>query len=767
MRMPLPASLGTFAATAASLAAQCTAPWLPGAHHQDFDTAEAIGVFDPDGAGPAPEQVVLIGDRAGGPGGVFRFDPATGEPIHLGSAFGEASFVRQLPSGDLLVGGDLQGIGPAMVRGLAVWNGSAWTEWAGGLGGAREAAYATAVMPNGDRVVGGDFTSAGGVPALRLARWDGATWHPFGSGLDGPVRAAVGLPNGDVVVGGDFGSAGGVPAQRLARWDGANWHALGSGADAEVLTLVAEPDGDVIAGGRFGVIGGVATRNVARWDGAAWHALAGGLPNGPTSAEPSWVAALVHLPGTGEVVAGGRFGVLAPEPENLAFWNGTTWVDRGGVTGNVRGLAVASVGDLLVCGNLESSPAGFAAGGCRWDGATWTTLVGGFNGSVNAHVELPNGDLIVAGSFLMAGGHRVDGIARWHGASWHAIGGGLGVGPNCRTLLCLANGDLLAGGRFSVAGEVCEVQRWDGTTWHVMGEPLGSTVEALVELPNGDLVAGGSFRLATGAAGNRVVRWDGTAWVALGLGMSDTVRVLRVLRNGDLVAGGAFLTADGVQVNGIARWSGSTWSPVGPGFVTGTSLVAEVTDLDELPGGALVAVGRFLGSGIHVLNNVGWWDGTRWHPFWPGVPHSVAAVAVRPDGRVVVGGTQASSGQLRTWNGASWSTEATIEGVGATHVGSLRRGDLVVGGSFHRVGGVDSAYFARRTTTCPATAQAIATGCIGPGGPLTLVADRLPWAGGSCRGVAHGFAAGALGVALVGFTVPGTALAQLHPSGIT
>jgi hypothetical protein len=132
---------------------------------------------------------------------------------------------------------------------------------------------------------------------------------------------------------------------------------------------------------------------------------------------------------------------------------------------------------------------------------------------------------------------------------------------------------------------------------------VGGNVLALKVLPSGDLIAGGSFLSAGDVAARGVARWDGVSWSVLGLGMSGStfepetfsVRAIAALPNGDLVAGGSFGFAGGVPANNIARWDGAEWSPLGSGV--GGLYQSEVRALAVRPDGELVVGGYFATAG--------------------------------------------------------------------------------------------------------------------------------------------------------------------------
>src|SRR5262249_30316752 len=114
------------------------------------------------------------------------------------------------------------------LNGIGRWDGTAWH----GLGsGFPNAPFFTdrgnaAIQYGADLIMAGSFTSRGGTAASNLARWDGSAWSEFGGGVDGEAYA-LDLFEGDLIVAGEFQHAGGVPVRSVARWNGASWSAMG------------------------------------------------------------------------------------------------------------------------------------------------------------------------------------------------------------------------------------------------------------------------------------------------------------------------------------------------------------------------------------------------------------------------------------------------------------------------------------------------------------------------------------------------------------
>ena len=407
------------------------------------------------------------------------------------------------------------------------------------------------------------------------------------------------------------------------------------------------------------------------------------------------------------------------------------------------------------------------------------------NDTVSAFAKLPNEDLVAGGKFTIAGGRSVNRLARWDGSSWSPLGTGV-AGSGSATvdaLVVLANGDLVAGGRFNSAGGVSagNIARWDGTAWHAVGAGVSSSnplypafVSSLVVLPNGNLVAGGFFNSAGGVFANNIARWDGTAWHALGSGVSSLgftppfVSSLAAMPNGDVVAGGSFSFAGGVVANNIARWNGTIWSTLGTGIGGVNDIVSELT---VLPNGDLVAGGRFSFAGGVAAANIARWDGTNWSTLGSGMNNMASSLATLANGDLVAGGDFTTAGgvaanRIARWNGTTWSAFGTGTNARVSALTTMSTGDLVVGGLFSTAGGSSSLYFARLTTTCPASATSYGAGCTGSGGPNVLTATSLPWIGGAFQALATGVPGSAPVLSITGFGQAALPLAGLLQQGV-
>ncbi|HEX6811751.1 MAG TPA: hypothetical protein VF384_09025 [Planctomycetota bacterium] len=738
--------------------AQC-AQWLPGSGPPGVGSNNAGSVdcvlpWDPDGAGPAPPQLI-VGGTFGFAGTsavnqIASYDPATatwaplGSGVSLGAtAFAYVEGLATLPNGDLAVGGLFTDAGGAPAQNIAAWNGSAWSTLGSGIAGR---VHHLTNLANGDLVAAGVFTSAGGVAAVNVARWDGAAWHAMGGGVPLPlnsrIAAVLPLANGDLLVT--------TPAD-IKRWNGTSWSPL-PGSGPYVSAMTGLPNGDVLVAS-FGFAGTL----LMRWNGASWAIETSGWNGG--------IDRLLTLPG-GQVVVCGRFSqVGAMAASGIAVGSGASWsgLATGLASGSlVRGLAVLN-GDLYVGGAI------WAAGGqgvghvARWNGAAWSALNPGTDAGIATMVEMPDGSLVAGGSFLTIEGVQARNVARWNGTTWSPLGAGLQ--GYVVQVAARPDGSIVAA--TSVVGGMC-VATWNGASWS-NSSPVNSTIHALEVLPNGDVVAGGGFNNAGGTPVQNIARWNGSAWSPLGSGCNSSVRALCRLANGDLIAGGLFSSAGGTPASCVARWDGTAWFPLG----SGTGLA--VDEVVQHPNGDVLVAGEFTVAGGAPAQGIARWNGNGWAPLGGGLVnpgHVVTHVrlTVLPDGDVVAAGEFYVAGgqpanRIARWDGSAWSALGSGTDVTPATVLALDAGVLAFGGGFHIAGGVMSKGFARYASTCPASAVPSGAGCASSAGPGVLTPTSRPWLGATYRAAAHGLPALSLAVEVLGLAPVSVPLAAILPQG--
>lgn len=713
-------------------------------------------VWDPDGAGPLVQQLVVGGqDLTTGDlfdHTVMTWDGTTWAP--LGAPGPLTAFVESLVvwNGQLVAGGWNSG-GPHHVM---VWNGAAWQP----LGGPFTQGISELTVWNGNLVA----VEAGTFPTFAIHRWDGSTWTTLPAPPTLQKVMSVVAYQGLLCVGGaNTNFTLGV----LERWNGTSW--LPSITATSYITSLAVRPASFIGGadtlyaaGAFSSIGGTAAANIAATSGGTpftWLALGTGLPT-------LCSALAVRNNGLlgGEVVAS-TFGSGLSGPvfkySAVGIGGNPSWTAMGSAyLGSIRFYAGSYYGTRLTTGNAAC---------VRYQGSAWVDVTSpGLDGQV--HAVTPSGaDVIVGGTFQTDGTAVLNGIARWDGTALTPLGGGI-TGTSVDALLTLGNGDVVVGGLFSAAGSTgaLNIARWSGSAWSNFGLGINDQVLALAQLPNGDVIAGGRFTIAGGVPCARIARWNGTAWSPLGAGMNGDVHALAVRSDGVLFAGGAF-TSPG---NRIAQWNGSIWSVVGFGCN------GDVHGLAVRPNGDVVAVGAFTTAGGLPAARCARWTATGWSAMGavgsdPVAPRAVLAL---PTGDVLAGrgfhgGSSPDSGISR-WNGTSWSSVGLAfaaadsnQSVSIRGLALRQNGEVVAVGTFNTAGNAVAFRVANLASNCPATATAYGAGCSSAAGPLVMTADTLPWIGTTLQTTTTGVTPFSLCIGITGFAQVSIPLPALIPAG--
>ncbi len=760
--------------TVTHAAAQCPAIWASGSPVRGTNgRVMASTWWDPDGAGPLGQRLVLVGDFTVvadvAAQRIVAWDPATDVWAPLGSGLnGIVRGVEALANGDLFVVGDFNMAGGVSATRVARYHGGLWSALGSGItSSAWPWVKSVVALPGGDIVVAGEFLAAGGQPANRVARWNGTAWSPLGSGVNGYVNALHVRPNGDLIAAGYFTMAGTLTVNKVARWDGVTWSALGSGLGNDPVSNEASAlgdlaNGDLVVGGPFSTAGGVGVNGIARWNGSNWSAFGGGLVGAAES---------TLLLSNGALVVAALTSSGGVPSSQLRRWNGVSWVVVApAIEGNIHAIVELPGGDLLVAGSFTTVSGIPANNLARWNGTSWAPVRSGFDQLVRAVAALADGSVVVAGPFTRAPGVLASGVARWHAGSWSPLGSGVlnpfGVGL-VNAIVQLPSGDVVVGGHISHAGGVPAngVARWNGSSWSPLGLGVAGTVQALAVMPNGNLLVAGSFTSAGGASAQRIARWDGSNWWPLGGGLtSGIIESLLCVPNGDVVAGGTFSTAQGAPGNFVMRWNGTSWGPMG----AGTNGTVRALLLDA--GGQIVAGGSFTSPAGRVAR----WNGSSWQTIGSGLPDPyphVEGMVKLANGDLVAGGELTAIGpNLARWNGVTWSPFAGgVHGSGVYSLAALPGGSLIVGGHYTEVGPttgrVAAAGLAMLLPGCPATATAYGNGCVGSAGPNVLTSATLPWLGRTCTSQATGMPALSLAVDVIGFAPVVLPLSSVSPHG--
>ncbi len=274
--------------------------WVPltsGTSGGENNGVNALTVFD-DGTGPALYAGGKFTTAGGVPANnVAKWNGTRWAALGSGLEGNEFAHVTDLavlnegPGRALYAAGFFTTAGGVPANNIAKWNGTPWAALGSGIsGGPGPFVSALTVFDDGTGPAlhaGGQFTQAGGVPAKGIAKWNGTAWTALRSGTNDNVYALAVFNDGTgpaLYAGGVFRQAGAIAASRIAKWNGTRWAPLGSGIGGTefglVFALAGFNDGTgpaLYVGGVFKQAGDILANNIAKWNGSRWAALGGGI----------------------------------------------------------------------------------------------------------------------------------------------------------------------------------------------------------------------------------------------------------------------------------------------------------------------------------------------------------------------------------------------------------------------------------------------------------------------------------------------------------
>jgi uncharacterized delta-60 repeat protein len=732
--------------------------------------------------------------------------------------------------GKVLIGGAFRTVHGAARGRVARFNADGSTDYTfmNGLSGAGDTVYAMAVQPDGKVVIGGAFTNVNGVTRYRIARLnaDGKLDDTFSSSASSPVYAIALQSDGKIVIGGAFMGVNGSPRVRIARLnsdgnlDGTFQNGMNgvdgdvrsiavqadnraliggaftlvnsvgrnriarlnedgsldaafqngqSGANSEVRGVALQSDGKVLIGGTFTNVNGSLRRYIARLhiDGT----LDGSFLTGPNISGANFEVESIALQNDGKILIGGWFNAVNFSPRNrIARLNSDGSTDAGfmsglsGVNGFVSVVASQPDGKVLLGGfftavhdvNRNFFARLSANGTLDADFEPGFSGVGGAaqsapDGSVGALKIQSDGKVLVGGWFATANGHSRQGIARFNpdGTLDRGFQEGLsGIYPEVNAIAVQSDGKVLAGGRNTTVNGVPRKPlarlAANGTldsAFETVFSGANDEVHAIELQSDGKVLVGGAFTNVNGVGRSRLARLNSggsldTNFLNGVSGPDDAVFAMVEQSDGKVLIGGAFTMVNGITRRRIARLN--TDGSLDRGFQEGLSgteyavnAMALQPDGKVLIGGCFSTVNGVGRVGIARLNTDGSLDGT----FSSGIPAggcTVTALALQSNGKVLLGGwftfiNGASRGRVARLNNDGTLDAAFLDGPsGANNVvrsiAVQADNQVLIGGSFVSVNGVPMGHIARLWGTAPAFIESVSR----PTGGSTELTLRLP-----------------------------------------
>lgn len=287
--------------------------------------------------------------------------------------------------------------------------------------------------------------------------------------------------------------------------------------------------------------------------------------------------------------------------------------------------------------------------------------IGGFKPNLSAVVLTTalqeDNKIIIGGRFINYDGQDRNGIARLNtdGSLDPGFDPGTGFDGGVEALAIQPDGKIIVGGNFSnfngISRKSIARLNADGSldTSFDPGTGFNHQVHAVVIQPDGKIVAGGEFTIYNGTASNYIIRLnaDGTpdAGFNTGAGFNGgTVKDIAIQSDGKIVIGGSFRRYDGIERSGIARLNtdGSLDTSFDPGYGVDGQIEALALQADGkiVAGGVFFNFNSTLCKSIVRINA----DGSRDTSFVIGLNFrdfdtpKFFAIAVQPDGKIIVGG---------------------------------------------------------------------------------------------------------------------------------
>lgn len=290
---------------------------------------------------------------------------------------------------------------------------------------------------------------------------------------------------------------------------------------------------------------------------------------------------------------------------------------------------------------------------------------------VRSLVEQPDGKIIVGGDFVRLAGRACVGMGRLNRDGTLDTSFNPSVTGTVSFVSCLVvqqDGKILLGGSFVQSGVYVTKKLMrlnpDGTTDSTF-PTIGGSFSAILVQKDGKIVVGGQFAALNGVARKNLGRLnpDGSLDQSFNPGVDVEVSSLLPQIGDRILVGGNFTTLAGQPLYSLGRLNAD--GTLDSSFTN--RLSGTVICLAAQTGGKVIVGGSFydwgLPSGkkmenIERLNSDGSWDST----FIPLAFETVGALAVKPDGQVLIAGDiYEADGKMRLYIQQMGATETTSQ----------------------------------------------------------------------------------------------------------
>jgi uncharacterized delta-60 repeat protein len=519
----------------------------------------------------------------------------------------------------------------------------------------------------------------------------------FDPGANANIYSMVVQPDGKILVGGVFtmfggGGNGNTVRNHLARVnpDGTLDQTFDPGTNGQVFGVALQPDGKILVGGVFTMIGGGGTGNTQRLGIARLFSDGSVDPtfNPGIGGSPAGVTSFAVQP-DGKIIVGGIFtglgggtgvtprlclGRVNPDGTVDASFNpGVTGGTDSELTDGIYKVLLQADGKILVGGDFTGLGGGTGStprshiGRLNPDGSLDVSFDPGANAPiVFGLAQQPDGKILVGGLFSMLGGGGNGSNARnalgrlnLDGSIDNTFNPGVNNGGYLTNIWLQSNGKLVVVGGFSgLGGGTGTTPRSnigrlnaDGTVDAGFNTGTDFEMYAVVVHPNGHVYFGGNFLNIITPIGTFPRHYiasftpEGGVTGLVNNGASASITAIAVQADGGVLVGGQFTGLGGPLGTGNTRNHLGRFTGAGLIDAFNPGANGNVLAMAVQPDGKIVVGGDFtmIGGGgtgstsrnhIARLNN----DGTVDMAFDPGADQTINALVVQPDGKILVGG---------------------------------------------------------------------------------------------------------------------------------
>lgn len=529
--------------------------------------------------------------------------------------------------------------------------------------GASNHIYQLVRQDDGKILVGGAFSSFAGLSAEGIARINSngtldASFNP-GTGTDNVVDQIIYLEDEKIIITGRFENYNGSARKYLARLnsDGSLDAAFSPPADADnyILSASIQNDGKILIGGTFENIGATARNRLARLNST------GSLD---TSFDPgsgvSLTIRVIKLITGGQFYIGGDFSSYNTIGRNrIARVNPDGSLDNGFDTTSGAGASITELillpdSRILIGGAFTSykTISRNHLARLRANGTLDTTFDPGAGANdwvLDMDVQT-NGKVVIGGQFTEYDGITCNHVARVNTDGSRDITFGVGIGPDSSvSAVALWTDKIYIGGYFeNVTGASRNhiARLFTNGSLDLGFDPgtgANNYVYAIAVQTDFKVIIGGWFNAVDGTTRTYLARLDDYGELDTTFNPSPDGPVYAIVVQPDqkIVIGGYFTHVGGIPRAGIARLNAN--GSVDLSFDPGSGTTGTVYSLALLTGNRLLAGGAFTTFNglprlrIVMLHSNGSVD--QEFNTQSGPNGIVSAIAVQPDGKVLIGGS--------------------------------------------------------------------------------------------------------------------------------